>query len=270
MKKTTFVLFYVAAAALLAFNVEAVPIPGDLSITGSADFDEGFALADPGVSQSGDYSATEGGVATTNTINGATVTGADPLPATFTNTGDGFGLNIVSSTDGAVGEFAFGIDFSIDLANNSATDTFQIFFGLDFMNSVDANGADAFADSELTLDQDALEIFFSDIVSEILFAGDQNGGVPLGTFGDMVSDSGAFAFDLTLAPGDIANLLMDYTLIGGNFVSGGDAFAALNASLDITDVINLTSPIPVPEPGTLSLLGIGLIGLFGLRRKRVK
>ncbi|MEA3642954.1 MAG: hypothetical protein VBE63_23870 [Lamprobacter sp.] len=79
------------------------------------------------------------------------------------------------------------------IANNSITDTYRITWMIDFTNSFSADGPDAFADSELTLDVQPPsfpEDVFSDLVSDTSL-GDRKNGSPLGTSGALVVDNGS-------------------------------------------------------------------------------
>jgi hypothetical protein len=250
---------------LLAVQVQATPFTADLSITGEVEFDTGFALADGNVTQTGDFSTTEAGVSTSSTFDGTTVTGANPLLGILTDFGDGFGMS-ADVDAGFYSEFGIGIDIGIDVMNTSATDTWKVTFKVgssDFNNEVDADGVDAFADSGFTVDVDSSEVFFTEVLSDTLF-GDVLNGVDLGTFGELVSDSGEAFFDVQLAPGATALIEGAWTMEGGVF-DPGTATVDFSAFLSVDSVENLTQ---VPEPGTLLLLATGLGGLAVIRRRR--
>ena len=257
----------IAGLALLPItNSHATPFASDISITGSTDFDEGFSFGPI----SGAFDLISGGSTTTSTYSGATVSGADPRTGSLTDIGDGFGFTgTASATDN---EFAIGFDTSLGVSNSSATDSYDVVFGLDFDNMVNADGSDAFADSELTLDIALVEAFFSDLVSDTLNV-DSDGGVDLATSGASLIDSAiGRPFTLTLNPGDTIDMLLSWTLEGGDF-DGGLAEADLSAFLYVDSVSNTTPPPPppsgVPEAGTLFLFSVGLLGLLAQRRRRV-
>jgi hypothetical protein len=46
--------------------------------------------------------------------------------------------------------------------------------------------------------------------------------------------------------------------------------ASIDAFLTITDVVNETTPAPIPEPSTVALLGLGLVGLGIMAHRRRK
>ncbi len=116
----------------------------------------------------------------------------------------------------------------------------------------------------------------------IVGAGNGSNGIPNGTI-----FSGTFSGPVTLTMITLANGTHSYTLqgaIGGNWPNGS---AASGATIQLTfntgigyfngnpikissGDTNLSSASSVPEPGTLGLLGTGLIGLAGVLRRKSK
>ncbi len=247
-------------------TAQAVPFTTDLQISGTVEFDDGFASADGDVTQTGDISSTVGTASTSSTFSSATPPGTNPLVATLTDIGDGFGMsaNTVGSFDS---EFALGTDINIDIFNNSL-DNYQITFLIDYSNLVDADGSDAYVDSELTVDDQNGEVFFSDLLSDTFF-GDEVGGNPTGNFGNPLLDNDMFYFDVLLGAGLSTSISSAWTMDGGVFASGGLANLDFEAFLSVYEVVNLSGggPAPVPEPATLILFATGLLGLAVARRK---
>lgn len=268
--------------------VQAAPIDPNVSITGSADLDTGNTGAFDQASIGGTIFVVSGGTTTTSTYSDAgsgtaTVVGADPLNGSLTDTGDGFGATGSATATGNVnddGEFFAGLDIAMTITNNSGTDIFQVTIVTTFRNEVDSSGADAYADSEFTLDRRLLpalppgtEEFFTHLVTDTI-NGNEVGGNPVAGLGGPLTDSGTDTLVLTLNPGDSYVIEGDWTMDGGAFWDNpGDSFADLDlfsVSLTITEVLNISNPIP--EPGTLALLGLGLVGLGGavIRKRRKK
>ncbi len=263
---------------LVAFPLaaHAVPFTTDLSITGQTDFDEGSATATGGVTQTGTFSVVEGGVSTSSTYSGTTVdTGSDPLLGTLTDIGDGFG--ITADVDASFGEenvrSLIGLDTEIDLHNMSATDTYKVTFKVNLINhAVEADVQDGFGETEFTVDDETgTEVFFSDLISDVPF-GDVKNNVGLGTAGALVSDSGMFSFDVTLAPGAMETITSAYSTRAGLF-GLGDVRVDFSSFISVDQVMNLTNPDPgtpaIPEPSTILLFGTGL-GALALYRQRGK
>jgi hypothetical protein len=252
-----------------AASALANPIPTDLSITGQLTFDD-LLLPAGDATQTGSFTATEGGTASTSTFDSSGVAGDNPLQATFSDdNGDGLATtSSASAGDGDVfNEYLSGFDGEVSLANNSLTDTYEIFFDFEYNNRVEAN-VDAFADNELILSDDVGELFFSDLVSDTFF-GNEQGGVLTGAFGGVLQEMGVFSFSVLLAPSTSSSLFLFSTTFGGAF-AGGSAFSTLDFSLGITDIVSSAEPPPgpVPEPSTSALLLIGLLGMVAISRRR--
>ena len=253
---------------------EAAPIDPDITITGDVTLDIGYTGAFDNASLSGTITRTVGGtITTTNYSDPGTgvVVGTNPIGGDLTDTGDGFGATGVARATASAasdGEFQVGIDIVMSITNNSALDVFQVTILTTFANSVDASGADAYTDSEFTLDRrlstvppPGTEEFFTDLVTDTVF-GNTVGGNPVPGLGGPLSENGTDTLVLTLNPGETYIIEGDWTMAGGAFFdSAGSAASLENFSVMVTiqDVI--------PEPATLSLLALG-IGAMGIGRRR--
>lgn len=233
------------AATVLVFNLS---VAHAVVITASTTFDDVTVNDFSFGATSGTFNVVSGGATTTATYAGDTAS-ANPLSGPLTDIYDGSGFTGTASATNA--EFAIGFDTEISALNNTSS-TQTVVFRLDFSNRVNADGSDAFADSELTLNDDNGEIFFSDLKSDTSF-GDAVGGISTGQSGDVLDESGVLFFSYILNSSETVNLFMNWTLEGGDF-AGGLAEADLSANLTV-----------VPLPGSLLFMLSGML-LLPLQR----
>jgi hypothetical protein len=272
MRKVLRFCSILCAFSLIAPTVTAGLIPLDISITGNAGLDTLNSASPTGnASQNADMSLVIGGGTTLTSIANLTPTGANPLAGAFTDFGDGVGVSAIGSTTAGitseVPDFIFDMGFS--LFNSSATDTYQIFFELAFLNFADADGPDAFIDAEINLFNALMaELFASDLTSDTLFADEKN-GISLPTSGATLTDSGTFLFDFTLAAGASDNFSALLKMDGGAFDNSSFFNARTSAFISIVGAENLTNtqpPSQVPEPSTFILFFIAM-ALLQVKRK---
>jgi len=107
-----------------------------------------------------------------------------------------------------------------------------------------------------------------------LATGTDESGQPLNT--QIGADFGVLNLNGLNAPfgslvGEIGGV---YQLLGLNFTGPAWGTGTLNLyywdSNNSDNVGQVTVDVPVPEPATIALLGMGLLGVFGLRRRKAK
>jgi len=270
--------------AILAALLGAIPtaamatlIDPSIAISGSAalSFD---STALTNATQSGTVDSIIGSTDTTSTLSGNTITGTNPLAGTLTSIGDGFGIGFTASGTAANGNTSqignlFG-DYSFTIANNSATDTFTVNLKLNFSESVDATGVNAFAQSQTRLADatSATEYLFLGLSSDTLNSNTkytyQNPVNQAIGSGGALNYTGSIILSFILAPGAQVNLgdnSFEVNLLGGAF-DAGDSFSAAVSTLYTVDSVVKQQAKNVPEPQTFLLLTVGLILLSLYKR----
>jgi hypothetical protein len=112
---------------------------------------------------------------------------------------------------------------------------------------------------------------FSSAGSTFNLVGNGINGVPLGAI-----FTGSFVNDITLAllAGSGGHDYVLFGLISGTLPSGGSVNGLMHMDFMSTGkgwmVGSVDSTVVVPEPGTLSLFGTGLIGLAGALRRKLR
>ena len=261
-------------AAVASGWVTAAPIGADISIAGSANFDASNSNASTaGASQSGTLTSIISGATSTSTVNGTTVTGANPLSGSLASTGDGFGLSFLGTGSDLSDEVSgfFG-DLFFDLANTSATISYTIRLLVSFDNAVGSSGADAFADIDFrfldeTNSATPIELYFSDLTSDTV-NGNQVGGISTGNSGGSEAEAGSTVLTLLLAPGATLNLHGLLNTRGGAFADPSAFSFSFDTLITVDSVIPSTlPPNPVPEPAALALLAVAVAALAISRRR---
>ncbi|MCP5310375.1 PEP-CTERM sorting domain-containing protein [Cognatazoarcus halotolerans] len=271
----------IAAAALFGGSAaQAMPVPTDLVINATVEFDEAASALVFGTTQSGDMSVTVGGTASSSTIASGAASPSPSIGGQLTHTGDGTAINLsMGATVNATSRALSAADHLLKLTNNSATDVYTVKLRVVVGNAADADGPDAFAWSNFRLCDAARpdcpnELLFSALESDTVIDSpplgfrDMVNGNPVGTSGAELSDSLDELLTFVLNPGQMLDFWGEVLLEGQIGEQNEDASFASSLRSSITlESVDVETPngggggtVPEPAAALLVMLGLGLLG----------
>ncbi|MDJ0761210.1 MAG: PEP-CTERM sorting domain-containing protein [Woeseiaceae bacterium] len=190
---------------------------------------------------------------------------ADPVTlelapsAQTAGTGDGVSLDLVISGLDSEGADSLG-DFDIDIAFDAARLLLDSFTLTDLLGDLGLGDA-------IDLSADLGGGLLNLVLISLLETDDQNCIFCIGPFLDEIQGSSFVLATLNfsvldLEPGNSTTV----SIAGVNAL--GDGFGLPLEIAELGDAVIRNPSIGVPEPGTLSLIGMGLLAIFGLRSRR--
>lgn len=198
-----------ALSLLLFWTAAASALPDDITIHCDLTYATAYATNGPGASHSGTIALIGSGSETNGAYTNGAFSGFLPLSGALTQYGDGVLIRDAQAAAMASGTRA-GIDAVFSVTNASATHPYDITFNLAVTNQVDVLGTNAYIHSELTIDRESVEIFFSDVESDAIF-GDTVDGTNAGSYGALLEDVVIQQLTITLLPLQSTVLALDWT-----------------------------------------------------------
>lgn len=273
----------IGLVTLVSTTVKAALIPADLSIQSSICYGTGCSVPAPFLINNVTFNGYADGVNITPSMTGTAVNN------TFSQTGDtanAFISNAMATSFGAELD-NFDMYFNIDVQNNSATDSFDVTFGLDFFLEAYANifAFDPFGGPQsVPIDVAShVSVLVADgsgtILSSFIDLGSAGGNrVNEQTFADQYggyySLSGGDSFTRSLVAGSSYSFLGSFSVSVENYDfvnSGATAIGTADLGIELLDVTN-TTPTPPPAtdvaaPSPISLMIAAIAGWLAFRRQ---
>lgn len=260
------------SAAMLVFSIPALAVPfdPDLTVSGNVTFNAGFFQSTPVVTLDGALTQRSG------TVDGSAVFDQDltPLPSNLigpiTDFGDGFGGNALTTTqfEQATAGQQFAFDIVLDLTNDRAGDQLTVTLQIDFANEVNADGTDAFANSNFAVTAGGSEVFSTDLASDTL-NGDEIEGNDQGSFGAALSQGPDTVFvDVIIPALTTVQVLANYTFFGGAAIDISSASTSdFSAFISVAQIDGEGLPSTNVPTGGLPI-SLAIIALLTILRRR--
>lgn len=252
--------------SFLSLSANAGVIPLTVASDSSIEYDDANSFND-----SGAFELTSGGLITSSSTSDGSVSGVNPLTGPFSHTGDKVDFRGDASVTNE--DFIIGFDGMVSFENNSLTDSYELFFTLNYSNFVNSSGLDGNAFSEFSLSVNGTEEYFTQLLSDSLNGNEIAGESDDGSGGDFglggnLSESATELFSVEIAPSDLLKIEYFWTSESIDNISGS-SMVNFDSYLRLDSVVNLsTPPTGVPEPKSIFLFAFTLL-FFSIVNKKL-